>query len=76
MKPPYIDITAECSRHGQFRELRKPNKRTENIQKGQEGFYSAVKCPKCPWWATIITQNRITADLAKPADQAHQGELL
>jgi hypothetical protein len=60
MKPPYVEITARCSSHGTFTLVRKPNKRRENIPASRQGFYDAVKCPRCPFWATIIEQTVIT----------------
>lgn len=76
MKPPYVDITAECVRHGLFRTLRKPNKNTDpGNGKNRAGLYDAVKCPKCPYWAKIVTQIIITGTpTAEQPDQ--QGVLL
>ena len=66
MKPPFVRITAECrAGHGQFQVDRKPNKRQAQRSQDQ-GFYDAVKCPVCPWWATITDQIMITADPAEP----------
>jgi hypothetical protein len=72
MKPPYVRIIATCSVHGQFVAERKPNKPHEASRKSQLGFYDAVKCPKCPFWATINEQTMIPA---KPADKNLTGIL-
>lgn len=61
MKPPYVRIIATCSVHGQFTLERKPNKRRDNIPASRQGLYDAVKCPRCPYWATITAQTIITA---------------
>ena len=65
MKPPYIRIIATCSNHGQFQLDRKPNKR-KDPPRGREGMYDAVKCPKCPYWATINHQVLVTINPASP----------
>lgn len=75
MKPPYVVIQARCQAHGPFQVERKPNKRSD-APKDRQGFYDAVKCPKCPWWATIVKQYMITGiDLAKGPDQTVTMEL-
>lgn len=60
MKPPYVKITAECQAHGRFQVERKPNKRHPDSSSPRDGLYDAVKCPKCPYWGTIIEQAIIT----------------
>ncbi len=66
MKPPYVLITAACTVHGQFQVERKPNK-TPRQNREQEGFYDAVKCPVCPFWASITSQIMVTTAPEKPA---------
>jgi hypothetical protein len=76
MKPPYVEITAECSNHGRFMVQRKPNKNPGTANEGGQasGLYCAVKCPKCPWWATIIEQKLV--ELAAEVSGDRQGSLL
>lgn len=73
MKPLYILITAECHIHGRFQLERKPNKRVPTSP-DRAGFYDAVKCPKCPYWATIIGQQLATVEDIKPATDGSAAE--
>jgi hypothetical protein len=58
----YVEITAECSKHGRFTVQKKPNRYQPDSGKKSDGMYSAVKCPKCPWWATILEQRMVSPD--------------
>jgi hypothetical protein len=63
MKPPYVRITATCSRHGQFTADRKPNTVRENgTRLNQLRLYDAVVCPRCRMWATINEQTMVVAN--------------
>lgn len=71
MKPPYIRITARCERHGVFQLARKPNKRVDtDNSRVRLGFYDAVKCPKCPWWADIVSQVIVAGEPAETPSNA------
>lgn len=68
MKPPFIRIIARCEKHGQFQVDRKPNSRRDTGSgKKANGMYDAVKCPRCPWWATIERQWLVTEEVAVAA---------
>jgi ssDNA-binding Zn-finger/Zn-ribbon topoisomerase 1 len=62
MKPPFVRITAECSKCGKFTVDRKPNKNPGTAAATYAAapiFYSTVKCPKCPYYADILDQQLI-----------------
>uniref|UniRef100_C6E6T0 Uncharacterized protein n=1 Tax=Geobacter sp. (strain M21) TaxID=443144 RepID=C6E6T0_GEOSM len=67
-------ITAECTCHGRFTVLRKLNKRQDTGSgRVNNGFYDAVKCPKCPWWAKIIEQKIVAKGSCGNETQASLG---
>lgn len=66
----YVEIVAECSRHGRFQVQKPLNKRPDNGSgRVNDGRYAAVKCPKCPWWATIVEQRLVVSDVPAPCDE-------
>ena len=61
MKPPYLAITADCKRCGQFAVIRKPRTQIRMSDgKIRSPFYEAAVCPTCRMWAKIIDQPLIT----------------
>lgn len=62
----YVEITAVCNAHGRFTVKRKPNRNEAAVSGGMPaamvGLYQAVKCPKCPWWATILVQKMVDSE--------------
>jgi hypothetical protein len=69
MKKPkqMVEIQAECSRHGKFILIKKPNRYRSDAGGAQNGKYCAVVCPKCSLWATIISQRIIEPATIQPA---------
>jgi hypothetical protein len=65
-----VEIEAKCSVHGRFQVQRKPNKRPD-VGSGRKnnGFYDAVKCPVCPFWATIVSQKLIEGKVPEADSQ-------
>jgi len=64
----YVEVVGECSVHGRFQVRRKPNKYRSDAGGAQDGLYCAVKCPVCPFYATIVSQVLVSPDRAKGAD--------
>lgn len=73
MKPPYVRITARCEKHGVFVVEKKPNRTVSTAApRGTEpsGFYQAVKCPRCPFYAEITQQELIQPEAPPVVEQA------